>query len=113
MQGSWPEVPYPFKGKAAAASWGPQKPCFEEKVSGLQEAIRFWKRDKAKKPGLSDAYLDDLEKVSDAGFLREYVWHYLRRDRWKMPPDLRLDEFEPWRNEHLKDHRVRVYGDLG
>lgn len=49
-------------------------------------------------------YLDELLWVADAGFLEEYVWHYLRRRQWQRPPDLDLDGFRVWRREQLRGH---------
>ncbi|MDH3647535.1 MAG: hypothetical protein OER80_12265 [Gammaproteobacteria bacterium] len=53
-----------------------------------------------------DAYLDALTEVSNAGFLGEYVWFYLRRADWTAPDDLQMERFEAWRREQLRGHKV-------
>ena len=61
-------------------------------------------------------YLDTLARVHSAGFLPEYIWHYLRRPAWQMPADLRTQAFARWRREQLPaDHRplTRLIGFWG
>lgn len=59
------------------------------------------KNDGSVKP---DADLDALEKVSRNGFIREYTWVYLRGPDWQKPKDLKLKEFDAWRDIHLQGH---------
>jgi len=60
-------------------------------------------------PPQQDEYLDLLVRVRDAGFLAEYVWHYLREPGWKEPEGLRHSAFEAWRaREGLRWHRPRT-----
>jgi hypothetical protein len=62
-----------------------------------------------------DPYLDTLLAVSDAGFLEEYVVHYLGRDSWQIPADLDADAFRDWRRSKLKRHtpKTRLIGSWG
>jgi hypothetical protein len=55
------------------------------------------------------SYFDDLLRVDDAGFLAEYAWHYLRNERAElMPPtELRMGDFEAWRQRELGGHVVQ------
>jgi len=55
-----------------------------------------------------DAYLDDLARVRDAGYLREYVAHYLKRRDWLLPDDLDTANFERWRRTNLPRHRTET-----
>lgn len=56
----------------------------------------------------SDDYLNALLDVRDAGFLDEYVAHYLGRDGWEYPSGLELNAFRHWRRDHLRRHRVKT-----
>lgn len=56
----------------------------------------------------SNAYLNALLEVRDAGFLDEYVAHYLGRAGWRYPTDLERSAFRQWRREHLQRHRVKT-----
>lgn len=56
----------------------------------------------------TDGYLDQLVAVSDAGFLDEYVWVFLRREGWTRPDGLELDRFAEWRDERLPEHRAKT-----
>jgi len=69
---------------------------------------------------LKDRYLDDLRRVSDAGFLPEYTARYFSRADWKMPETLKMAEFRIWQKQHLRRHRTETriigswgYGDTG
>jgi hypothetical protein len=55
-----------------------------------------------------DDYLEELLAVYEADFMREYVWVFLRRPVWAEPPDLRLAEFEQWRQDILPNHAVQT-----
>lgn len=59
-----------------------------------------------------DEYLDTLAAVRDAGFLDEYVVHYLGRREWQVPAEIDLDGFHVWRRENLRGHRplTRIIG---
>lgn len=53
-----------------------------------------------------DAYLQLLADVRAAGFIREYVWRFLREPGWPLPAGLRNAEFATWAAENgLSDHR--------
>lgn len=67
------------------------------------------------RPGGGSEYLDELVRVRDAGFLREYVWHFLRESAWQPPPALDMEGFTSWRREHLPEHdsRTRLIGSWG
>lgn len=53
--------------------------------------------EKMRSDGLSiDLYLNLMVEVRTAGFIREYVWCYLRRPTWRTPLWLELAAFEKW-----------------
>lgn len=57
-------------------------------------------------------YMQELERVEKAGFMREYVWSFGRPRYWSEPADLRLPEFERWRAVALAGHRYDAKGDV-
>lgn len=67
--------------------------------------------------GRRSNYFNVLARVDDAGFLDEYVWHYLHRDAWGATPPaaLTLGAFEEYRERDLTSHivqsgaRVRIH----
>ncbi|MCF6312065.1 MAG: hypothetical protein L3J39_06410 [Verrucomicrobiales bacterium] len=57
----------------------------------------------------NDEYLDVLLKTKKAGFLSEYVWHYLRKPEWKkQPKSLRMDNFSTWRVKNIPGHKPKT-----
>lgn len=60
----------------------------------------------------TDAYLDALRAVNDAGFLAEYLVHFHGKKHWVPPNDLRTEDFRRWRRANLRGHRpqTRVIG---
>lgn len=59
-------------------------------------------------PRTTDAYLDLMVTVTEAGFLDEYVWYYLGERGWIEPDWLDLEAFEPWRKRTLRWHRPKT-----
>jgi hypothetical protein len=54
----------------------------------------------------ADAYLQLLADVRTAGFIREYVWRFLREPEWPEPSGLRNDAFAAWATDNgLLEHR--------
>ncbi len=76
---------------------------FDEEIAAREGCVRLWQELKSK-DGRSDTYLDDLLSIHQAGFIREYVWHYFRERNWSKPTDLRQTDFEQWGSLHLKTH---------
>lgn len=81
---------------------------YEQEVYARGKAASFWKTSKQVGGQEADPGLDALEAIEDAGFMREYVWTYLKRPGWNEPEGLRLKEFESWMRERLPDHRPVV-----
>lgn len=79
---------------------------FDEELDARKLLACIWKELKEKDSTLSDAYLDALMNVNDAGFLSEYVWSFFRVAEWGTPSQtLKINEFEDWRKINLPDHR--------
>jgi hypothetical protein len=86
--------------------WSP-----EQEVTAREVLVKAWT---ATKQGDHDAYLDDLQRVFSAGFMREYVWVYLRSPSWEQEPSgLRLAEFNSWATANFRAHRAETLMDIG
>jgi len=74
-----------------------------------------WTEQHADNPDISDAYLDDLRAVREAGYLGEYTAYYFRRNQWQAPEDVDADAFGEWRRHHLHRHKpqTRIIGYWG
>jgi hypothetical protein len=53
----------------------------------------------------TDAALDLMVRVDQAGLLEEYVWHYFQRDGWVRPEGLEMERFDRFRRAELGWHR--------
>jgi hypothetical protein len=54
-------------------------------------------------------YFEQLLRIDEAGLLEEYVWHYLRNERWDTVPPTELDlpSFDRFRERELVTHHVQ------
>jgi len=91
---------------------GPISASFEEEVEARTIAAKVYGELRAQDSGLEVSYFDDLAAVQAAGFMREYVWEYLRSPSWKQPASLKLETFKAWRSAHLANHRAITKGGL-
>ena len=90
---------------------GERESSFEEEVRGRQIALTTFRALKHDSAQSESAYFSDIDRVEAAGFLREYVWSYLRHASWKTAPEnLDVVGFETWRAEHLLNHRPVTHG---
>ncbi len=92
------------------------QPSFEDEVSCRETMLKIWSELKTADYTLSDDYLDQALTVWQVGFLREYVWMYLKSHRWDHEPrDLRMIAFLEWNSIYLGNHRARTlaYVSLG
>jgi hypothetical protein len=82
---------------------------FDEEYAGREALATIWSELKESEPLAADKYLDELLSVMKAGFLREYVWLYLKSPDWNLEPEgLRLNEFKDWMKIHAKEHIVET-----
>ena len=74
--------------------------------------VEAWASQRAEHPEASDAYLDALLRVRDAGFLDEYTVQYFGRDHWQVPAEVRVADFHAWRRANLGRHKpqTRIIG---
>ena len=90
---------------ARASSYG----C---EFSARQLLLDSWQEHRFEDPELSDAYLDELASVREAGFLDEYVVRYFARASWQVPAEVDVAKFRRWQRANLKRHRpqTRIIG---
>ena len=90
---------------AMPACGGPLLPAFAIELAARSGALRAWQARDPRPAG----YFEELARVESAGFLDEYVWHYLRSVDDKTPPaGLDLVGFEVFRQRELATHVVRT-----
>jgi hypothetical protein len=90
---------------------GERESTFEEEVRGRTIALTTFRALKQEPAPLASAYFNDIDRVEAAGFLREYVWSYLRSKKWDaQPAGLDIAGFETWRAEHLPNHKPVTHG---
>jgi hypothetical protein len=90
---------------------GERDASFEEELRGRTIAVSMFRALRRNDARLDSDYFSDIERVDDAGFLREYVWSYLRHASWTtQPAGLNLAAFDAWRAAHLVDHVAVTHG---
>jgi hypothetical protein len=77
-----------------------------------QHLLNAWQEQRSQHEGATDAYLDTLLRVRDAGFLDEYVVRYFGRRHWQVPIEVSLDAFKDWQRDNLRGHKpvTRIIG---
>ena len=61
-------------------------------LTARQHLLEAWESQRASHPGFADAYLDDLLRVRDAGYLDEYTVHCFGTPHWQLPAEVRINE---------------------
>ena len=96
---------------AGGPAVGERESSFEEEVRGRQIALTTFRAMRRDSAPPESVYFNDIDRVEAAGFLREYVWSYLRHPSWNATPEkLDLVGFETWRAEHLTNHQPVTHG---
>jgi hypothetical protein len=96
---------------AGGPAVGEREATFEEELRGRTMAVSTFRALRRNDAQLASAYFSDIDRVEAAGFLREYVWSYLRHASWlNTPADLNLAGFDEWRATHLPNHVVVTHG---
>ena len=85
---------------------------FEREVYARTKLARIWTELLESGAAKPDAALDDLKEVEDAGFMKEYVWYYLKKPTWTEPDSLRMERFFEWRDENIPKHKPVIYTGL-
>jgi hypothetical protein len=90
---------------------GEHPASFNEEVRARLLAVNLYRELRSADPALFSVYFEDLDRVEAAGYLREYVWRYLKSASWAHPPDgLALASFDAWRAVHLAHHVPVTHG---
>lgn len=107
---SW--VAYSLMTSACQLQIGGENPArstsFECERKARIALLDSWAEEQAILEGLSDDYLDTLASVDAAGFLDEYVMHYLHRPGWQPPANLDMRDFRTWRRARLRGHHAET-----
>jgi isocitrate dehydrogenase len=83
------------------------KPSFQALYSAFNRQITIWNELSENDPKKS-IYMDDLVKVYNSGFMKEYIWTYHKDTDWKNVDELKMDEFEAWANQNISEHKPRL-----
>jgi hypothetical protein len=102
---------YAANEKTGGPDVGEREASFEEEVRGRSIAVSTFRELRRNDAQLASVYFSDIDRVEAAGFLREYVWSYLRHESWlAAPADLDLQGFDDWRATHLLNHVPVTHG---
>ena len=89
---------------------GVVKAHFSEEVSARTKAATMY--DELGRNGHIH-YFDDLLKVKKAGYMKEYVWVYLRQPAWTPDEEPKnLSAFSSWAQKNIPDHQIETGGSI-
>ena len=89
---------------------GVVKAHFSEEVSARTKAATIY--DELGRNGHIH-YFDDLLKVKKAGYMKEYVWVYLRQPTWTPDEEPKnLSAFSSWAQKNIPDHQIETGGSI-
>lgn len=90
------------------ACGGTLVPGYQAELTARRSALQEFLASDAAEQG--SEYFSELAKIDGAGFLEEYVWHFLRDARLdKTPPgNLDLGAFQDWLAQNFPAHIVRT-----
>lgn len=107
---SW--VAYSLAISACQLKTGAENPAratsFECEVKARRALVETWREKRQESASLSDAYLDDLLRVSDAGFLEGYAASHFGKRRWQIPESVDEAAYRAWAKEELDDHKPQT-----
>jgi len=91
---------------------GEQHASFDEEVRARTVVVGMYRSLYASRGKAVSRYFEDLNRVEEAGYLREYVWRYLHQVAWtSTPPDgMNLTAFDAWSAKHLVGHVPVTHG---
>ncbi|MBI3784145.1 MAG: hypothetical protein HY270_12180 [Deltaproteobacteria bacterium] len=87
-------------------------PTFDEEVDARTRAARTYTELKVRDNDLDVRYFNELALVAETGFMREYVWVYLRQPAWQEPSGLNLMGFQQWQRQNLQGHDPQTQGSI-
>ena len=77
---------------------------YDCELNAREYLVAEWMENRVSGEPREDPYLDTLVSVSDAGFLEEYVVHYLGKESWQIPAGVEMVPFGEWRRARLRGH---------
>lgn len=95
----------------ALAAWKPVNDTsgklnfYEREVYARESTALIWQDLKKDGKKLPDPDLDALVLITKSGFIREYVWVFLRQPNWILPDGLKLHKFTDWIKTNLPNHK--------
>ena len=82
---------------------------YQEELEGRRMLVDMWHTLKKSSPEAHDSYIELLDQVLKAGYLKEYVHTYLvPNPDWATAPPDSLSAFDAWRTEHLPGHTAQT-----
>ena len=78
---------------------------FEREVYALETTASIWSELRAKGSASEDAELDALAAAVKAGYIKEYIWHFLRNPGWVEPQSMKVGEFKSWLLKNYPNHK--------
>jgi hypothetical protein len=107
---SW--VSYSLTRSACQLQIGGENPArtssFDCELTAREHLLETWQEQHSDSQATDAEYLDDLLLVQQAGYLDEYVAHYLRRKSWQLPAEIDTQAFDKWRREFLRNHKPQT-----
>lgn len=59
-----------------------------------------------------DEYLEEVKKISDSGFIQEYVFYSFNKYNWQVPEGLREKDYQEWMQSNLPNHQPQTLADV-
>ena len=84
-----------------------QPNLYKRELFARTKTAQIWQELKGNKAVTSDKYLDELVNIYEAGFMKEYVWAYIRKSS-RIQSSLKLDKFKHWMFVNLPDHKAII-----
>jgi len=81
---------------------------YEREVYARESTAKVWEELRANGDTVVDKELDELVLVEKSGYIREYVWNFLRKSDWKKPANLRINDFVVWKNKNIPNHSPTI-----
>ena len=77
-------------------------------LTAREHLLDTWETQREEHADAADPYLDTLRRVRRAGFLDEYTVHYFGEPDWRVPAEVRVDDFHHWQRGNLERHRPQT-----
>jgi len=107
---SW--VRYSLARSACQLQIGGENPArvnsFGCELDARRLLVSAWQEKQTLDPAVRDPYLDDLQRVQEAGFLDEYVARHFATRNWALPDNLDAREYRRWARKQLREHNTET-----